>query len=466
MNTMNLRVLADIVGGELKGADLSVSVISSDTRSIQSGDLFVALPGENFNANDFAKQAAAKGAVAALLSADRELDIPYVKVANTLDALTALAADQRAKANIPLVGITGSNGKTSVKELLASILAQSKKVLATAGNLNNQIGVPLTLLKLKPEHEVAVIEMGASQSGDIKHLCAIAKPTVAILNNVAAAHLAGFGSLDGVAQAKAEIISGLSSDGTAILNKEEPWFEQWLKLLAERQVLSFGCSSEADVWADFDSMETGLSDGRFVTTFTLNYQQQAVLIRLRLIGQHNVMNALAAAAAAISLGLSLQQIQRGLEALNAVNGRMQVLKGIGGSVLVNDCYNANPRSFEAAMDCMTHIDKPLWLVLGDFAELGADSEQIHRKIGVDIANSGVRRFFAVGEEMLVAVNAFNQQLSSSSRRAQHFMNKQQMADVLQQELGSEVLVLVKGSRSQGLETVVEKLTYAEGAICC
>ena len=463
---MSLQQLATTVAGELHGENLSVNRISTDTRSIQPGDVFVALQGENFNANEFAKQAADKGAVAALLSADVELKIPYVKVADTLLALTALATKQREEANIPVVGITGSNGKTSVKEMLASILAQSKNVLATAGNLNNQIGVPLTLLKLKPEHEFAVIEMGASQQGDIAHLCHIAKPNVAILNNVAPAHLEGFGDLAGVARAKGEIISGLTDDGVAILNKEEPWFEQWSELLAGRQVLSFGGRSDADVWVDFETVETGLKDDHFTTNFDLHYQDQTMGMWLNLIGQHNVMNALAASSAAIALGISLQQIKQGLAALTAVNGRLQVLKGIAGSLVVNDCYNANPRSFEAAMDCLAHVDKPLWLVLGDFAELGADSEEIHQQLGENIAKNEVSRFFAVGEKMLAAVNAFNQQLPSSSRRAQHFINKKEMAEVLQQELESGVLVLVKGSRSQGLETVVEKITSSEGKVCC
>jgi len=466
MITMSLQQLTTIVGGELHGANLQVNTVSSDTRSIQPGDLFVALQGDNFNANEFAVQAAEKGAVAALVNADVALDIPYIKVDDTLEALTALAAEQREKTNIPVVGITGSNGKTSVKEMLASILVQSKSVLATAGNLNNQIGVPLTLLKLKPEHEVAVIEMGASQKGDIAHLCQIAKPTVAILNNVAAAHLEGFGSLAGVAQAKAEIISGLTSDGIAVLNRDEPWFDQWVELLAGRQLLSFGCGSHADLWVDSQTVKTGLKDNRFVTNFDLHYQGQIIDIRLNLIGQHNVMNALAAASAATALGCDLTQIKQGLAAFNAVDGRLQVIKGKGGSLVVNDCYNANPRSFEVAMACLSHVDKPLWLVLGDFAELGVDSEKIHQQIGEDIAKSGVTHFFAVGEKMLAAVNAFNQQLSSSSKRAQHFKNKQQMAEVLQQELESEVLVLVKGSRSQGLETVVEEITHSEDRACC
>jgi len=463
---MNLQQLATLVDGELVGDNVSFSNISTDTRCIQSGDLFVALQGDRFDANSFASSAADKGAVAALLSADVGLNIPYVKVTDTLQALSILAAEKRDASAIPLVAITGSNGKTSVKEMLASILAQSSKVLATAGNLNNQIGVPLTLLRLTSEHEYAVIEMGASQQGDIAHLCRIAKPTVAILNNVAPAHLEGFGDIDGVAEAKSEIISGLSAKGTAIIHKDEPWFDQWLGLLAGRKLLSFGASDKADIWAKPELVVTGLQNGQFVTDFELNFQQQHINIRLNLMGQHNVMNALAAAGAAIALGCSLKQIQQGLASLQAVDGRLQVLKGLAGSLLVNDCYNANPRSFEAAMDSLAGIDKPLWVVLGDFAELGAASEEIHRHIGEQLAASRAQRFFAVGEHMKYAVDAFNKQLSASTRCAQHFLSKQQMAEVLQQELVTGVLVLVKGSRSQGLESVVDKLRDAGESKCC
>ena len=463
---MNLQQLALLVDGELVGDNRSFGAISTDTRHIKSGDLFVALQGEHYDANNFAANAADKGAVAALLSTDVALKIPYVKVTNTLQALSVLAAEKRDALAIPLVAITGSNGKTTVKEMLGSILAQSCKVLATTGNLNNHIGVPLTLLRLTPEHDVAVVEMGASKQGDIAHLCRIAKPTVAVLNNIAPAHLEGFGDLDGVANAKAEIISGLSAEGTAVLNKSEPWFDQWVNLLAGRQQLSFGLSNEADVWANANLITTGLQKGAFKTHFVLNYQQQSIDIQLNLIGQHNVMNALAASAAAIALGCSLAQIQHGLATLQDVKGRLQVLPGLSGSLVVNDCYNANPSSFEAAMDCLNDIDQPLWVVLGDFAELGMASGVIHQRIGEQLAASNVQRFFAVGEKMQGAVDAFNKQQSTSTRCARHFLNKQKMAEVLQQELKSGVLVLVKGSRSQGLESVVKKILSEGESICC
>ncbi|MEO1888715.1 MAG: UDP-N-acetylmuramoyl-tripeptide--D-alanyl-D-alanine ligase [Cycloclasticus sp.] len=463
---MSLQQLADIVHGQHIGADACFDAISTDTRSLKKGELFVALQGENFDANDFVAQAKSKGAIAALISRDVAVDMPYVKVNDTLSALTALAKQQRKFAGIPVVAITGSNGKTSVKEMLASILNRSHTVLATAGNLNNQIGVPLTLLKLNEHHDIAVIEMGASRQGDIAELCEIAEPTVVILNNVGAAHLEGFGDIEGVATAKGEIVSGLSRNGTAVLNKEEPWFDQWLELLDGRRLMSFGASNQADIWANLNDVTTGLVDGQFTTRFTLHYPQQCIDINLRLMGKHNVSNALAAAAAAISLDVSMGDIHDGLAALKPVHGRMQPLISIVGGVVINDCYNANPKSFDAAMSCLADINQPVCLVLGDFAELGNDSEQIHQQLGQRIFNSDVRHFYAVGNEMKFAVNEFNRLSTSTGTKARHFDSKQALLNHLLGELNTDMVVLVKGSRSQGLESIVENITIKEGGECC
>jgi len=466
MQTMNLHQLAGVVSGVPNGRNVSFDTVSTDTRTISRGDLFIALQGKNFDANKFVKQAGDKGSVAALMDADTDVDIPYVKVEDTLTALTDLARNEREKADIPVVAITGSNGKTSVKELLASILRQSMPTLATEGNFNNQIGVPLTLLKLTAEHQVAVIEMGASKPGDIRHLCSIAKPTVAVLNNVAAAHIEGFGDIEGVAAAKGEIITGLIEDGTVVLNRDEPWFNQWVELAANKTVVSFGLSSTADVWVDMSSANTGLVDGKFITNFIMNYQGDRYDVRLNLVGEHNIVNALAASAAAFKLGVLPSQILAGIAALKPVKGRMQPLQGVTGSVVINDCYNANPKSFDAALASLSDVNKPVWLVLGDFAELGPDSEKIHQQIGKQIAGSYVQRVFAVGGDMQVAVGAFNKAVDSNQRVATHYADKASMAEKLAAELSSDVVVLVKGSRSQGLESVIEKITVTENAPCC
>ncbi len=466
MQVMSLHQLAGIVNGQYIGDNVRFNAVSTDTRSLQKGDLFVALKGENFDANSFVEQAEKAGAIAAVVSEDVATHIPYVKVDDTLVALTALAIHQRDEINIPFVGVTGSNGKTSVKEMLANILAQSKNVLATEGNLNNQIGVPLTLLKLTDAHDVAVIEMGASKKGDIAELCDIAKPTVAILNNVAAAHIEGFGSLKGVADTKSEIISGLSASGTAILNKDEPWFEQWLGLLKGRTLISFGSSNKADVWADFNAVTVAILDHEFVTSFRLNYQQESICVRLNLLGKHNVLNALAAASAAISLGVRLQEIADGLAKLMPVKGRMQPLKGKKGSLIINDCYNANPKSFKAAMSSLENIDRPIYVVLGDFAEFGVESEKVHQQLGIDVFNSDIQGLYAVGEKMKFAVDKFNELSNSTVRYAKYFVSKKEMTDYLMNELTADDVALVKGSRSQGLEVVVEQITIKEDVVCC
>ncbi|MBV1875723.1 MAG: UDP-N-acetylmuramoyl-tripeptide--D-alanyl-D-alanine ligase, partial [Cycloclasticus sp.] len=250
------------------------------------------------------------------------------------------------------------------------------------------------------------------------------------------------------------------------LNQEEPWLGQWLQLLGNRSVIRFGWSNKADVWADIDSVQTGILNGQFKTRFVLNYQQQQIEIQLNLIGTHNVLNALAASSAAISLGESLTSIKEGLGRLKVVKGRMQALKGVGDSIVINDCYNANPKSFEAAMACLENIPQPMWLVLGDFAELGAESTQIHQQLGVGIEKSNVQQFYAVGEQMKNAVNEFNKQSGSSSRQAVHFATKERLTERLESELSSNVVVLVKGSRSQGLESIVEKITIMEDSACC
>ncbi|PCI18793.1 MAG: UDP-N-acetylmuramoyl-tripeptide--D-alanyl-D-alanine ligase, partial [Piscirickettsiaceae bacterium] len=439
--------------------------VSTDTRSVQKGDLFFALKGENFDANTFVSQAKSNGAVAAVVSQMVD-DLPSVLVPDTTKALATLAAAERLKVDIPVVAITGSNGKTSVKEMLVAILAQSYSVLATQGNLNNHIGVPLTLLGLHAKHQIAMIEMGASHAGEIAYLCQLAKPGFAVINNVGDAHLEGFGSVEGIARAKAEIISGLPASGVAILNREDAWFDSWMELVAERRVVSFGWSDRATVWVQQEDVTSSLLDGQFETVFRLHCLQESIDIHCSLLGEHNVLNSMAAASVAIALGLSLAEISTGLAAVKPVHGRMEPLKGLCGSLIVNDCYNASPNSFKEALKCVLGLKKPVWLVLGDFAELGDSSADIHRTLGELIADTEVLRVFAVGEEMKRAVAAINASSAGSKIQALHFSSKGEMSNKLLEVLTSDVVVLVKGSRSQGLEEVVERLVEKEGVPCC
>jgi len=461
MRTMTLNQLEHVVQGYKQGENVSFDKVSIDTRSLKKGDLFIALKGDNFDANTFVHQAKDKGAAAVVVNEKVDAEIPSIVVTDSLKALTALATAERLKARIQVLAITGSNGKTSVKEMLAAILRQAHSVLVTDGNLNNHIGVPLTLLRLREEHQIAVIEMGASHIGEIKHLCEIARPNIAIINNVGAAHLEGFGSLEGIAKGKGEIISGLPENGIAILNGDDPWFDLWVVLAGKRPIISFGWSDKDDVWTDVKSVRSEWSGEQFETHFRLNYRQQSVPVKLNLIGHHSVLNAMAAASASIALGVSLAEIATGLQKLHPVKGRMQPLKGINNSLIINDCYNANPQSFEVALNCVLKLKKPVWLVLGDFAELGTDAEKIHQQLGRDIADSTVDKLYTVGDMMRYTADSFNQLNNAHERKAVHFSTKKELLLEMKSSMQAGVLVLIKGSRSQGLEDVVEQLKLEE-----
>ena len=465
MGVMDLRQLAHVVNGSLAGENISFSSVCTDTRSLQKGDLFFALKGDTFDANKFIKEAKERGAVAAVVSKKSNV-LPNVLVDDTTKALGKLAQAVRAKTDAPVVAITGSNGKTSVKEMLVAILKQSFNVLATEGNLNNHIGVPLTLLRLTKEHEIAVIEMGASHAGEIAYLCELAKPSFSVINNIGEAHLEGFGSVEGIANAKSEIVEGLSDKGVAVLNQEDAWYEACLGKAGNKSVLSFGWSDNASVWSERSLVKSQLIGDRFEASFTLHYQQQFVNVQLNLLGEHSVLNALAAASLAIALGVSLSDIAAGLANVEPVVGRMQPLAGINGSLIVNDCYNASPTSFKAALSCVADLNKPIWLVLGDFAELGTSSADIHQQLGNLIASEKVERVFAVGDHMKLTVDAINSREEGREVVAEHFTNKMALSNAVKGVLGKNCVVLVKGSRSQGLEEVVEQLVKQEEASCC
>lgn len=465
MGAMDLRQLAQVVNGSVKGDNVRFSNICTDTRSLQKGDLFFALKGECFDANEFVKKAKESGAVAAVVS--KEIDVlPSVLVEDTTKALGKLAQATRTQADIPVVAITGSNGKTSVKEMLLAILKQSFNVLATEGNLNNHIGVPLTLLRLTNEHQIAVIEMGASHAGEIAYLCELTKPDFAVINNIGEAHLEGFGSVEGIARAKAEIVEGLSSEGVAILNQEDAWYETCLESVGNRSVLSFGWSDKASVWSERSRVKSQFVEGRFETLFTLHYQQEFIDVRLNLLGEHNVLNALAAASLAIAVGVPLSSISAGLATVQPVVGRMQPLAGVNGSLIVNDGYNASPTSFKAALSCVVGLGKPVWLVLGDFAELGDSAGDIHQQLGALIASEKVERVFAVGEHMKLTVEALNSREEGRKVIAHHFACKAALSDAIKRDVEKDCVVLVKGSRSQGLEDVVDQLVKREEVSCC
>jgi UDP-N-acetylmuramoyl-tripeptide--D-alanyl-D-alanine ligase len=354
----------------------------------------------------------------------------------------------RQKASAQIIAVTGSNGKTTVKEMLAAILSVNAPVLATKGNLNNDIGVPLTLLRLNESHRYAVIEMGANHAGEIAFSSRYALADVAIINNVGAAHLEGFGSLAGVAQAKGEIVSGLSPQGTAVLNKDDEFFPLWQELAENRNIISFGFAADVDVTAT--EISSQFEDNQFVTAFVLVTAQQRIRICLKLAGQHNVKNALAAAAACLAMGISLEQIKQGLENLTPVSGRLQPYRGRLGNVIINDSYNANPSSLQVALEVLSQWSGEKWLILGAFGELGENTALIHAELGQLIKRFGVTRLFAVGEQTRHSVESFG-------AGAEFFTSQAELIARLQSQLIGNETLLIKGSRAQRMENVAASL---------
>ncbi len=448
MITLTLAEIAQAVDGQLIGADLSIEGVSIDTRKVMVGDLYIAIVGEQFDGHDFIEQAKDCGAVAILTAHHVATPLAQIMVTDTRLALAKLAGLVRDKVQPKVCGITGSNGKTTVKEMLATILAVQYQVLFTQGNLNNDIGVPLTLLGLEERHQYAVIEMGANHIREIAYTSQYAQPDVAVITNVGAAHIEGFGSLDGVATAKAEIIQSLAKDGVAILNVDDAYFAKWQAIAEPRKVITFGVSPDADVRAEnISSVEV---EQHFNTQFDLLVAQNRVPITLTLAGEHNVKNALAASAAAIALGVSLEQIQQGLQQVKTVQGRLQLGIALTGGRIINDTYNANPSSLAAALQVLKDCSGELWCALGDFGELGADSEQIHHDMGVAIKQAGVTRLFAIGVMAKHSVQAFG-------KGAEHFATHKNLISALQQSMTTETVLLVKGSRAQKMERVVNAL---------
>ncbi len=446
---LHLREVAEALGGRLLGADGAFDGVGTDTRSLQPGQLFVALRGPNYDAHDYIAAAAARGAVAALVAREVKTELPQIVVADTLAALGQLAAQWRARFDIPLIEITGSNGKTTVKEMLTAILSQRHEVLATPGNFNNEIGLPLTLLRLDDRHQAAVIEAGASKPGDIAYLTRIAAPSVSVLTNAAGAHLEGFGSLDMVARSKGEIFEHLGEGGTAVLNADDAHAELWRALAGGHRVITFALDSAADVRGQWWPQEV------LRNTLEITTPEGEVSVALPLPGRHNAMNALAATAAALAAGSALDEIRAGLESLRPVPGRLCWKAGVNGARLLDDTYNANPASLAAALEVLVAAPGEHWLALGDMAELGGDAEALHAQAGERAARAGVTRLYAVGELSRQAVAAF---VEHGSGVGLHFGARDDLLEQLQADLRRGVTLLVKGSRAAHMDAVVDALT--------
>ncbi len=444
---MKISEAALALDGKIKGEDAEFFSVSTDTRKIGKGDLFVALKGEHFDGADFAVQALESGAAAVMVNENswRDPMSPALLVQDTRLALGRLAAYWRAQFAIPLVAITGSNGKTTVKEMTASILSvasgSADAVLATRGNLNNDIGMPLTLLQLNKQHRYAVIEMGMNHFGEISYLTRIAMPDVALINNAGGAHLEGLGSVEGVARAKGEIFQGLKNSGIAIINADDSHAPLWRGLAGSHSRIEFGINSASDVHGNWQPEDCGLR-------LEVNTPKGQFSVSMQVPGEHNARNALAATAIAIALDIPLKSIASGLERFPGVAGRMQSKRGRGGASLIDDTYNANPESMRAAIKVLAKSEGRRVMVLGDMGELGSDAESMHAGIGRFAKESGIEKLYALGEMSRIAVLEFGE-------HARHFERMEDLQSALEDELHEGTTLLFKGSRFMKIERAVD-----------
>lgn len=456
---MQLSQASRILDVQHTGADVRFNAVSTDTRTIAKGDLFIALRGENFDGAKFVALAVQAGAVAAVVNADSKIanaPCPVLYVSDTRLALGHLAAHWRAQFDIPLVAITGSNGKTTVKEMLAAILRAAtgteESVLATRGNFNNDIGMPLTLLRMSAAHRYAVIEMGMNHPGEIDYLSRIAVPDVALINNATGAHLQGLGSVEGVARAKGEIFDGLKSDGTAVINADDAHAELWRELAEPHRVLDFALEHEAAVKGEW----TGQGYGGILLVHS---PFCGLKMTLQVPGEHNARNALAAATAALILQVKPEAIIEGLEMFGGVAGRLQRKQALHGAMLIDDTYNANPASMHAALEVLAQTRGKRIFVLGDMGELGAGAAQFHREIGITARELGIEMMFALGSLSAGAVQEFG-------AGARHFESVEELNAELDKEMDAQTTVLVKGSRFMKMERVVQFCALQKEEACC
>jgi UDP-N-acetylmuramoyl-tripeptide--D-alanyl-D-alanine ligase len=450
LTPLTLDGLARCGEGRLVGEDRVVDAVSTDSRTLPPGALFAALRGERFDGHDFAGAAADRGACGLLVERRLPIALPQVVVTDTLGALTACARAHRRRFAGPVVAVTGSNGKTTTKEMIGAIASRMGRCLVTQGNLNNHIGVPLTLLGLRPEHRIAVIEMGANHRGEIAHLTSVAEPDIGIVTNAGAAHLEGFGSLDGVAAGKGELFAGLPASGTAIINADDAYASVWRRLAGERRVVWFGLDHPADFTAR--QIAWAMEPAPRVE-FDLVSPMGTDRVRLGLGGLHNLRNALGAAAAACAAGAGLPQIAAGLAAVRPVRGRLELRPAVNGALLVDDSYNANPGSLKAGLDALQAFRGKRWLVLGDMLELGGAADELHAEIGRYARAAGIDRLLAYGPKAKLAAEAFG---SGSA----WFEDIDDLIADARGSLTAGVAVLVKGSRANRLERVAAALAPA------
>ena len=455
MISVELMQLTAPLAATLIGHNLTVSSVTIDSRTVDSGGLFIALKGDRFDGHEFAQTAIDNGAIALVVERQLAVDVPQLIVSDCHRALGMLAGLVRDKLNPQSLALTGSNGKTSVKEMVASICSQAHQVCYTAGNFNNDIGVPLTLLRLQAGDEIGVFELGANHIGEIDYTSSLVRPDIALVNNVASAHLEGFGSEAGVARAKSEIFNHLAASGTAIINADDPYQDVMFAAAEGYQQLTFAIENKADVQA---KNLTADAFGRFC--FDCHYGDKSVAINLPLAGRHQVSNALAAAAMCLAAGFSLSEIAQGLTLLQPVKGRMMPVE-LGRVTLVDDSYNANPASVGAAIRWLQDMAGNRILVLGDLGELGDNAVALHASLGEQAKQAGIEQLLCLGQLSQSASEAFG---------TDHYIDFDNLVAALIgaiKALSGAVTILVKGSRSAAMERVVEamKVAYGQGEWC-
>ncbi len=415
-----------------------------DSRKVKAGDLFVALSGTQSDGHYYLDAAQAAGAVAALVQEKQASTLPQIVVKDVKQAFAKIAAEWRRRCQATVIAVTGSNGKTTVKEMIAAILKQTGTVVATEGNLNNELGVPLTLCRLEQDTKYAVIEMGANRPGEIKALTQIVQPHVGVITTISPAHLEGFGSMEGVARAKAEIYAGLNKNGTAVVNLDLPYAHTWKDDIQDKQCVTFALENDAQIRARRIELM------HHASRFEVIWGGDTASIQLALPGRHNIANALAAMAAVSPFGIDIQVMKQGLESMQSVPHRLQLRHTAHGAVLIDDSYNANPGSFTAALQVLTGCPGQHWLVLGDMAELGKDSQAIHEEMGRQARQAGVSRVLTLGEKSQWCSRSFG-------AGATHFATIEALYETLDATLTADVTCLIKGSRMMALDKLADQL---------
>lgn len=438
MIRLRLSELAKNKIGSLVGSDTEITGFSIDTRTLKNGDLFFAIVGPQFDGHEFCQDAVSLGASAVVVSRDQEIQIPQLKVSNTRVALQKTAELWRKQFDIPFVAVTGSSGKTTVKEMIAAIFRVRAKTLSTLGNLNNDIGVPLTLLRLDASDQYAVIEIGANHIGEIRDIVSYTRPDIAVITMIGPSHLEGFGSIEGVSEAKSEIFSVLSDDGVAVLNRDDKYYGFMKERAGAHRSVSFGFNSNSDVRGCY-------KEGKF----SISSSGSSEIVNLQLLGEHNRLNALAAAGVGLSAGFLLSEIKTGLESIEAVKGRLKVRRDVERFKLIDDSYNANPASMKAAINVLAEQPGVRCLVAGDMGELGDEAESLHREIGAYAKRAGVDYFFCIGRYMQFASETFG------SDKSKHCLTMEGLIEEFGRIIPKSANVLVKGSRAAGMERFID-----------